>query len=31
MSNFAAMSWWEQVNIWWDDDDDICFVLNQHA
>ena len=28
--NFSAISWWEQVNFQWDDDD-VCFVLEQHA
>jgi hypothetical protein len=27
---FSAISWQEQVNFQWDDDD-ICFVLDQHA
>ena len=27
---FTAISWWEQVNFQWDDDDDRC-VLDQHA
>jgi hypothetical protein len=27
MNNFSAISWWEQVQ--WDDDD-VCFVLDQH-
>jgi hypothetical protein len=22
---------WEQVNFQWDDDDEVCFVLDQHA
>jgi hypothetical protein len=30
LSNFSAISWWEQVNFQWDDDED-RFVLNQHA
>ena len=30
MCNFSAISWWEQVTIWWNDDD-VCFVLDQHA
>ena len=28
-SNFAAISWWKQVNFQWDDDE-IHFVLDQH-
>ena len=31
MSNYSAISWWEQVTFLWDDDDDVCFVLDQHA
>jgi hypothetical protein len=31
MSNFLAISWREQFMFWWDDDDDVCFVLEQHA
>jgi hypothetical protein len=27
---FSAISWQEQVNFQWDDDD-VCFVLDQHA
>ena len=32
-SNFTAiaMSWREQVNFQWDDDDEVRFVLDQHA
>jgi hypothetical protein len=30
LSNFSAISWWEQVNFQWNDYD-ICFVLDQHA
>ena len=25
--NFLAISWWEQVKIWWEDDD-VCLVLD---
>ena len=25
------MSWWEQNNFQWDDDDEIRFVLDQHS
>jgi hypothetical protein len=25
------ISWREQVNFQWDDDDEVCFVLDQHA
>jgi len=28
--NISVISWWEQVNFQWDDDE-ICFVLDQHA
>jgi hypothetical protein len=32
MSNFQAISWQEHVRFWWDDvDDDVHFVLDQHA
>ena len=31
MSYFSAISWREQVTCWWDDDNDVCFVLDQHA
>jgi hypothetical protein len=27
---FSVMSWLEQVNFQWDDDE-ICFVLDQHT
>jgi hypothetical protein len=30
LNNFAAMSWREQVNFQWDDDE-VCFVQDQHA
>ena len=30
MSKFSAISW-EQVTFWWDDNDDVRFVLHQHA
>jgi hypothetical protein len=29
-SNFSAISWWEQVNFQWDDDE-VRIVLAQHA
>ena len=29
-SNFSAISWWEQVNFQWDDDE-VRFVLDQHT
>ena len=29
-SNFSAISWREEVNFQWDDDE-VCFVLDQHA
>jgi hypothetical protein len=29
-NSFATRSWREQVNFQWDDDE-VCFVLNQHA
>jgi hypothetical protein len=31
LSNFSGVSWREQVNFQWDDDDEVCFVLDQHA
>jgi hypothetical protein len=31
LSNFSVISWQEQVDFQWDDDDDIHFVLDQHA
>ena len=31
MSNFSAISWREQVTIWWDDDDNVRFVLDEHT
>jgi len=35
LSNFSAISWREQVNFQWeddeDDDDEICFVLDQRV
>jgi hypothetical protein len=30
LSNFSSISWWEQVNFQWNDDDEIRFVLDQH-
>ena len=30
LSNFLAISWREQVNFW-GDDNDVCFVLDQHG
>ena len=30
LSNVSVISWWEQVNFQWDDDD-VHFVLDQHA
>jgi hypothetical protein len=30
VSNFSALSLWEQVTYWWDGDD-VCFVLDQDA
>ena len=29
-SNFSFISWWEQIN-YQQDDDEVCFVLDQHA
>jgi hypothetical protein len=29
-ANSSAMSWREQINFQWDDDE-VCFVLDQHA
>jgi hypothetical protein len=31
VNNFSAISWQEQVTFQWDDDDDVHFVLDQHA
>ena len=31
MSNFSAISWRELVTFWWDDDFNVCFVLDQHG
>jgi hypothetical protein len=31
MSHFSAVSWGEHVTFWWDDDDDVHFVLDQHT
>jgi hypothetical protein len=35
MRNCSSVSWWEKVIIQWDDDDedndDVCFVLDQHT
>ena len=31
LSIFSAVSWLEQVNFQWDDDDEVRFVLDQHA
>ena len=31
MSNFSAILWREQVRFWWDYDDDILFVLDEHV
>jgi hypothetical protein len=30
LSNISAMSWWEQVNFQWNDDE-VRFELDQHA
>jgi hypothetical protein len=30
LSNFSAISWREQVNFQWDEND-ACFILDQHA
>jgi hypothetical protein len=30
-SNISAISWWEQVNFQGDNDDEVHFVLDQHA
>ena len=30
-NNFSAISWREQVNFQWDDDDEVRFDLDQHA
>jgi hypothetical protein len=31
MSNYSSIAWREQVTFWWDDDDAVNFVLDQHA
>ena len=31
MSNCSAIAWREQANFQWDDDDQVRFVLDQHA
>jgi hypothetical protein len=31
MRNISAILWWEKVTVWWDDDDEVLFVLDQHA
>ena len=31
VSNFSGISWREIVTFWWDDGDDVCFVLDQHS
>ena len=31
LSIFSAVSWLEQVDFQWDDDDEVHFVLDQHA
>ena len=31
IQQFFSYIWWEQVNFQWDDDDEIRFVLDQHA
>jgi hypothetical protein len=31
LSNFSATSWREQDNFQWNDDDEVHFVLDQHA
>jgi len=31
MSKYSAISWCEQVTFWWDYDDNVYFVLDQHA
>ena len=31
IQQFSAISWPEQVNFHWDDDDEVRFVLDQHA
>lgn len=30
-SNLLAVSWWEQVTFWWDDDDGANLIRDQHA
>jgi hypothetical protein len=31
LSNCSAILWWEQVNFQWDNDDEVRFILDQHA
>jgi hypothetical protein len=31
MSNFPIKSWREQFTFWWDDNDDVHSVVDQHA
>ena len=31
MSIYSDISWRDQVTFWWDDDDDVRFVLDHHA
>jgi hypothetical protein len=30
LGNCSAISWREQINFWWDDDE-VCFLLDQHT
>jgi hypothetical protein len=31
MTNFSAISWQEQVTFWWDHNDDVRFIPDQHS
>ena len=31
VSNLLAISWWEQVTFWWEDDNDANLIRDQHA
>ena len=31
MCNLSAISWRDQIIFWWDDDDEVLFVLDQHT
>ena len=31
MCNLSGISWPDQIIFWWDDDDEVLFVLDQHT